>query len=128
MQVSPSTHLLYVTRVRIVDEQPMAIERILLPHDLVPEISRADFESGSLYELLRMRYEVVASKAVQTTEPTVTDAAESQLLGVPLHAPALLFERTTRDASDHVIEYTSSIYRGDRYRITVNLTFDHRSG
>jgi GntR family transcriptional regulator len=128
LQVSPSTELLHVTRVRIVDDRPMAIERILLPSELVPEISPADFESGSLYQLLRMRYEVVASKAVQTTEPTVTDAAESDLLGVPLHAPALLFERTTTDASDRVIEYTRSIYRGDRYRITTHLTFDHRSG
>jgi GntR family transcriptional regulator len=128
LQVSPSTELLHVTRVRIVDDRPMAIERILLPALLVPEIAPADFESGSLYELLRMRYEVVASKAVQTTEPTVTDPAESELLGVPLHAPALLFERTTTDTADRVIEYTRSIYRGDRYRITTHLTFDHTSG
>jgi GntR family transcriptional regulator len=114
--------------VRIVDERPMAIERILLPAVIVPEIAPADFESGSLYELLRMRYEVVASKAVQTTEPTVTDPAESELLGVPLHAPALLFERTTTDTADRIIEYTRSIYRGDRYRITTHLTFDHTSG
>ncbi len=128
LQVSPSTELLYVSRIRIVDDSPMAIERILLPAELVPEIAPADFESGSLYELLRIRYEVVASTAVQTTEPTVTDPAESQLLGVPLHAPALLFERTTRDTTDRVIEYTRSIYRGDRYRITTHLTFDHTSG
>ena len=32
----------------------------------------------------------------QTVEPTVTNEEESQALGVPLHSPALLFERVTR--------------------------------
>jgi GntR family transcriptional regulator len=128
MQVSPGEDLLYVKRVRIVDNEPMAIETIRIPAALVPGIEPADFEFGSLYQLLRTRYEVVVTDAVQTTEPTVTDAAESRLLGVPVYAPALLFERTTKDGSGRVIEYARSIYRGDRYRITTHLTFDINSG
>jgi GntR family transcriptional regulator len=128
MQLSPSDELVSVVRVRIVDDEPMAIERILLPAAIVPGIAPPDFESGSLYQLLRIRYEVVVTDAIQTTEPTVIDADESALLGVPLHAPALLFERTTKDSTGRVVEYTRSIYRGDRYRITSHLKFDHNSG
>ena len=128
MQVSPSEQLLFVSRVRIVDDAPMAIETIRIPVAVVPGIEPVDFESGSLYQLLRLRYEVVVTDAVQTTEPTVTDATEARLLSVPVYAPALLFERTTRDAAGRVIEYARSIYRGDRYRITTHLTFDHNSG
>ena len=128
MQLSPADELVSVVRVRIVDDEPMAIERILLPAVLVPGIAPPDFESGSLYQLLRIRYEVVVTDAVQTTEPTVIDADESALLGVPLHAPALLFERTTKDSTGRIVEYTRSIYRGDRYRITTHLKFDHNSG
>ena len=128
MRLSPSSSLLFVVRLRIVDETPMAIEKIRVPALLVPDIAPADFESGSLYQLFRLRYEVIATDAVQTTEPTVTDAVEAERLEVPLHAPALLFERTTRDSTDRVIEYTRSIYRGDRYRITTHLKFDHNSG
>lgn len=128
LEVSPSHLLVAVTRVRIVEEAPMAIERILVPQDIVPDIARGDFESGSFYELLRTRYEVVPATAVQITEPTVTDAGEAGLLGVPEYSPALLFERTTRDAAGRVIEYTRSIYRGDRYRITSHLRFDSTSG
>ncbi|MFC9252956.1 GntR family transcriptional regulator [Amycolatopsis thailandensis] len=128
LEVSPGRQLVAVTRIRVVEEAPMAIERILVPRDLVPDITAAGFESGSFYELLRTRYEVVPATAVQVIEPTVTDTDESTLLGVPLHSPALLFERTTRDADGRVIEYTRSIYRGDRYRITSHLKFDHTSG
>ena len=128
LRVSPSEPLRYVCRVRIVDEAPMAIETLWIPESVVPGIGPGDFESGSLYQLLRTRFEVRATEAVQTTEPTVTDATESRLLEVPLYSPALLFERTTRDGTGRVIEYTRSIYRGDRYRITTHLNFDAMAG
>lgn len=128
MRLSPGHPLRHIVRLRLVDDVPMAIERILIPDDLVPALRPTDVESGSLYALLRVRFEVVAATATQTTEPTVTDPEESTLLTVPLHSPALFFERTTRDPNGKVIEYTRSIYRGDRYRITTHLTFDHTSG
>lgn len=124
LEVSPSEELLHVVRVRIVDERPMAIEKMLFPARMLPAITAEDFESGSLYQLFRARFELVAATAEQIIEPTVTDAEESRLLGVPQHAPALLFQRTTRDPADTVIEHTRSIYRGDRYRITTHLTLD----
>jgi len=123
MEISPGDQLVSVVRLRIVDEAPMCIERIRIPVTFVPGITGRDFEIGSLYGLLRTRYQVAARSAVQTAEPTVTDAQEAALLGVPLHSPALLFERVTRNADRAVIEYTRSIYRGDRYRITTRLTF-----
>ncbi len=128
LQVSPADGVLFVARLRIVDGAPMAIEQIRLPAALVPGITAAQFESGQLYRRLRETYGIDAADAVQTTEPTVTDEREAQLLGVPLHAPALLFERTTRDSGGRVVEFTRSIYRGDRYRITTHLRLGPESG
>jgi GntR family transcriptional regulator len=128
LQISPGADVLHVERRRIVDGEPMAVEEIRLPAELVPGITAGDFVSGSLYHLLRERYRVNPAEAVQTVEPTVTDADESLLLAVPLHSPALLFERTTRDDGGRIIEFTRSIYRGDRYRITSHLKLGPHSG
>ena len=128
LQVSPGDDLLYVMRRRIVDGEPMALEEIRLPAALVPGIAAGDFVSGSLYRRLRERFGVDPTDAVQTTEPTVTDANEARLLGVPLYSPALLFERTTRDGGGRVVEFTRSVYRGDRYRITSHLKLGPNSG
>jgi GntR family transcriptional regulator len=59
--------------------------------------------------------------AIQSVEPTVTNDAESELLGVPVLSPALLFERLTNDDTGRPIEYVHSLYRGDRYRIVSRL-------
>jgi len=71
--------------------------------------------------LLANRYGIHISDGTQAIEPTVTNAEESQALGVPLHSPALLFERVTRSAEGAVVEYTSSTYRGDRYRLVTEI-------
>ena len=128
LRVSPGDDLVYVLRRRIVDGEPMALEEIRLPAVLVPGITAAEFVAGSLYRRLREHYRIDPTDAVQTTEPTVTDPDESRLLGVPLYAPALLFERTTRDGAGRVIEFTRSVYRGDRYRITSHLRLGPNSG
>ena len=88
---------------------------------VVPGVESRDLE-GSFYELLRNRYGVEISTATQTIEPTVTNEEESAALGVPLHSPAFLFERTSRDASGRTLEFVHSIYRGDRYQIVSELT------
>jgi GntR family transcriptional regulator len=51
----------------------------------------------------------------------VTSQEEASLLGVPLHAPAFLFERTTEGEGGEVVEFVRSLYRGDRYRLVTEL-------
>jgi GntR family transcriptional regulator len=128
LKVSPAEPVLRVVRLRLVDDEPMAIERIDLPAGLVPGLAPADMESGNFYRLLRERYGVVVCDAVQSIEPTVTNPDQADLLDVPVYAPVLLIERTTRDTESRLVEFARSIYRGDRYRIISKLTFDSESG
>ena len=64
---------------------------------------------------------------MQTVEPTVTNEEESELLGVPLHSPAFLFERVTRSATGDIVEFVRSIYRGDRYRLVTRARRPRRA-
>lgn len=128
LQISPGEEVVRALRRRLVDGEPIALEEIRLPLVVAPGLTAEDFAAGSLYRRLRERHALTPADAVQTTEPTVTDATESRLLGVPLYSPALLFERTTRDERGRIIEFARSVYRGDRYRITNHLTFGPHSG
>jgi GntR family transcriptional regulator len=72
--------------------------------------------------LLAERYGIHISEGTQAIEPTVTNEEESKALGVPLHSPAFLFERTSRDLEGRTVEFVQSVYRGDRYRIVTELS------
>jgi GntR family transcriptional regulator len=121
LNVSPGEEIVVVKRLRLADGVSMAIETLHVPASVVPAVEPTDLE-GSFYELLRTRYGIEIATATQTIEPTVTNEEETAALGVPLHSPAFLFERTSRDAKGRTLEFVHSIYRGDRYQIVSELT------
>jgi GntR family transcriptional regulator len=125
MHVSPSEQIVVAKRLRLADGEPMAIELVHTPASLVPGLTARDLEEESFYDLLRSRYGVAFVGGSQTVEPTVTNEEESATLGVPLHSPALLFERIMRSRTS-VVEFTTSIYRGDRYRLVSELDANAR--
>ncbi len=122
LRVSPSEPVVVVRRLRLADRETMAIETLHVRQSLVPGLTGAELEQGSFYDLLESRYGIVIASGTQTIEPTVTNEEESAVLGVPLHSPAFLFERTTQDTTGQVVEYVRSIYRGDRYRLVTELS------
>jgi GntR family transcriptional regulator len=121
LHVSPSEPVLAVKRLRLADGDPMAIELLHVRQSLLPDLTAGDLEQASFYELLADRYGIEIVGGSQAVEPTVTNEEESEVLGVPLHSPALLFERVTRSPDDEVVEFTVSVYRGDRYRLVSEL-------
>jgi GntR family transcriptional regulator len=121
LHVSPSEEVVAVKRLRLADGDPMAIELLHVRSALVPGLTATDLEENSFYELLASRYDIAIVGGTQTVEPTVTNEEESLVLGVPLHSPALLFERVTRTEDAKIVEYTSSTYRGDRYRLVTEI-------
>ena len=121
LHVSPAEPVTVAKRLRLADGEPMAIELLHVRESLLPGLSAADLEADSFYDLLANRYGIEIVGGEQTVEPTVTDEEESATLGVPLHSPALLFERVTRTTTGEIVEFTVSVYRGDRYRIVSEL-------
>ncbi|WP_067468274.1 GntR family transcriptional regulator [Actinomadura macra] len=120
LALSPLEEVFTIRRLRLADEATMAIETLYLPRALLPALRKQDLEGRSFYDLLRGNGIVIAS-GTETIEPTVTTAEEAAELDVPVHTPAFLFERVTRDEDGRPLEYVRSVYRGDRYRLELDL-------
>ena len=121
LQISPVDDVWVITRLRLADDETMAIEWLHAPRALLGDLRREELSDHSYYELLRERRGIVIASGVQTIEPTVTSPQEAELLGVPVHSPAFLFERTTTSDGGEVVEFVRSVYRGDRYRLVTEL-------
>lgn len=121
LEISPGDRVTRVARLRLADDAPMALETLHVPHAVAPDLTGEMLDNQSFYELLGSRYGVVLARGQQTIEATVTDEAESEILEVPLHSPAFLFERISRAADGRVVEFVRSVYRGDRYQFTLDL-------
>ena len=121
LNLSPVEDVWVITRLRLADDETMAIEWLHAPRRFLPDLKREDLAQQSFYELLNERQGIVIARGTQTIEPTVTSQEEADLLGVPVHSPAFLFERTTEGQRGEVVEFVRSVYRGDRYRLVTEL-------
>lgn len=121
LDVPPQTDVLFVRRLRLADDEPMALEDLHVPATVAPGLTGEDLEGTSFYDLLADRYDDPVVSGTQTVEPALVGAEEAALLGVDPGSPVFLFERTSRVRSGGVAEFVRSTYRGDRYRIVVDI-------
>jgi GntR family transcriptional regulator len=121
LELPPGSPVLHVRRLRLADGEPMAVEDLHVPADLVPGLTGEDLEGGSYYELLADRYGHRVASGTQTAEAVLTPHEDAAVLGVEPGAPAFCFERTSRVDDGRIAEFVRSIYRGDRYRIMVDI-------
>lgn len=121
LEISPGERVTRISRLRLADDAPMALETLHVPRAVAPELTGDLLADQSFYELLAVRYGVALASGTQTIEATVTDEAESEILTVPLHSPAFLFERTSHATDGRVVEFVRSVYRGDRYQFMLDL-------
>lgn len=110
-----------ITRLRLADNEPMAIEISHVPLRYVPELTPEAVAAGSLYEILRNRG-IHMAYAEQTLEASLAKVKEAEMLRIKPKAPVLMMERTTFMSNGQVVEYVKSIYRADRYRFSIRLS------
>lgn len=125
LEVAPGAPLAEIERLRTADGAPLALERAYLPAERFPGIAEADFEHGSLFELLA-GYGVSLTHADQRVLAVAIDQGEAELLGLAAGAPGLRFHTLARDAGDRPAYYATSLYRGDRYQIQLRQSRPER--
>jgi GntR family transcriptional regulator len=111
-----------VERVRYANGEPMAVETVYLDHIRFPGLAEELSTGMSLYALLEERFGVVPFDADETIETVLAPPSASRLLGSDATTPMLLLTRSSRDADGRPVEYVRSLYRGDRFRLTAQLT------
>jgi GntR family transcriptional regulator len=128
LDVPPQTQVLYVRRLRLADDVPMALEDLHVPATVAPGLTGEDLDGASFYDLLDRRFRAPVVSGTQTVEPALVGVEEAALLGVDPGSPVFLFERTSRVRGGAVAEFVRSTYRGDRYRIVVDIFPPGREG
>ena len=114
--------VLRITRVRLADGAPLALQiSHLAPH--LESLPLDDLrEGGSLYRTLATHYGIRPDHARQIVSARLPTAAERRYLELHRHQPVLDITRTTFDANHRAFEYVRSAYRGDYYKLVLDLT------
>lgn len=122
LKVPEGEPIFRLERVRLAGDEPMAVETLRIPVVLCPGLAQEELESKSLYNLLQEKFGLVLDHAEQSFEASKATAREAKLLRVSRHAAVLRVERLTFDPRHKPVEYTLSVYRGDRYKLHVTMS------
>jgi GntR family transcriptional regulator len=121
LKLRDSATVTRLERLRLAEDEPMAIETCHIPVALCPGLAERDLEGVSLYDLLRSEYRLDVQWAQQSLEASSATSAEARLLGIKRGAPVLRTERLTFDSAGRPVEFAVSVYRGDRYKLNVQM-------
>jgi DNA-binding GntR family transcriptional regulator len=116
LELEPGAAVVEVVRIRLADEEPIALERSHLPADRFRGILGLDL-TRSLYELLGDRFDAAPVRAVERIEPVLAGEEEADALRVDRGAPLMLVRRTAYDDAGAAVEHARDVFRGDRTRI-----------
>src|SRR5712691_3567866 len=112
--------VLLIERLASVDREPVAILSAHLSSRTFPGLASTDLEGRSLYQVLKERYGVTVARAVSVIEVGRCNPAQADLLRLATGAPALQVEGTTFDETDRPVEYSTVLYRADRFRFRLD--------
>ncbi|MFJ5964468.1 GntR family transcriptional regulator [Bacillus sp. NPDC093026] len=116
LQLSDSDFLYEFKRIRLANDEPMAIETSYIPEKFAGSLTKEHL-TGSLYEYMENNTGLAIAHAKQELEANVATKAEAHLLSISTGAPVLSIARTTYFQNDLPFEYVLSVYRGDRYKL-----------
>lgn len=119
LDVAPGQLVIFLERLRYVDEEPIALMRNFLPASLVT-LSNEMLEKHGLYELLRAGG-ICPTRATQRMSAKNATSLEAELLDEARRAALLTMERVTYDQTDRAIEFAQHVYRASRYAVHTSL-------
>ena len=114
LELEPGQPVYVVERVRLVDGVPLALERAWLAGEL-PGLADELAARGSLYATLREVYRRGVDRVQDSVQSRLADPREAELLAVETGHPLLLVHRLSHTVDDRPVEWTRSVYRGDRF-------------
>ena len=127
LHVSPSERIVVAKRLRLADDETMAIETLHVPEPLVPGLTRKDFDNDLV---LRPAHRALRDRDRRRHPDDRADRDERGGVGAARRAAALArVPVRAHDAlrTSEIVEFVRSIYRGDRYRLVTELNRRERA-
>ncbi len=124
MQREESTPLVYLERLRLAGEEPLALDRVWLPADIARPLLDVDFSHTALYTELLIHCGLRLTGGREQVRAVVPNRGERTLLHVPAGVALLAVERTGC-LHGRPVEHRHTLVRGDRFAITAQLDGKH---
>lgn len=120
LDLSDGAMIVRALRVRFLDDVPLGAIESFVPEQVAGALNGRELMTTPLLELIRTAGHAIGA-ASQTVSAVAADPSLAAFLQVEPRAPIIRVDRLVRDRSNKPLLATIAQYRGDRYRLTVDL-------
>jgi DNA-binding GntR family transcriptional regulator len=121
LKIPPQGLVVYMKRLFLLDGKPIAIGKSWLPDALVPQFVERGLISNSLSKTLAKRYHITPSKVEDYLDVVRPTRSEYELLHSTYDAPLILIKGTSYLADGRPVEYSQTVWLGDKVRFHFTL-------
>lgn len=114
--------LVHIERLRLADEEPLALDRAWLPAEIARPLLGRDLTRTGLYVELARTCGAEGLYASERIRPVLPRPEDRRTLKLPRGKAAFSIERLTKARDDVPVEWRWSLVRGDRYTIKIELS------
>ena len=121
LQMGPDAPLVYLERLRMAGDVPLALDSAWLPAELAAPLLDATFTHTALYIELDTRCGIRLTGGREDVTAVVPDAAEAALLELDERSAALSIRRLSC-ACGRPVELRHTLIRGDRFSVSARFS------
>jgi GntR family transcriptional regulator len=114
---SDDDKVIFIERVRFVNDIPFSLHRSYLPTFIGASIQEEQLVNEQLCVILSRDYGYNRTRVVETLESTIGDSYETSLLEVNNNHPLLLLEDIIYSSTGVAFEYSKVLFRGDKMKM-----------
>ena len=114
LKVSLDEQIIYISRLRYADNDPVVIEKNYFPFKFVSLLTE-DLNNNSLFHILKEKLNVEVSSSVKKIELCKASKEEAELLNVKKNSPLILIKSIARDLNGEPMYIGVQIINGERF-------------
>jgi GntR family transcriptional regulator len=121
MDISVNEKVILLTRVRYVENEPVALVKSFLPYELCASIMNVDLEKESLFQTLGLNEKTRVVRVTRLVEAQLATTEDCKLMQIEHGSPVQNFINKAYNSEGRIIEYSIARYRGDRNKFYVEI-------
>jgi GntR family transcriptional regulator len=121
LQLSPEDKVYLLNRLRLANDEPMAIEYCYLPEKYFPNLIKFNMVQCSLYTIMKEEYSQTFNYMKQSIKAINMTKREAEMLLGKTKGFGLVSIKIIYNEDENPIEYTRTIYHPERYSYNMTL-------
>jgi len=118
--IDPEDDIYYIKRICYADDQPISLDEVFIPKQVVPKLVGIDLGVFSIFEIYEL-YNINLTRAWQTLDIITLDSRDARMLEIDEHTAVMLFECTSYDEQNRAVEFSRTYTRGDKCQYNVQF-------